>query len=297
MQKVSVIIANYNEKPFVEECLNNLKQVYPQAEIIVKDQNSQDGSAELVEQKFPQVKLIKGENTGLSKGYNTAVKQASGDCLLFLGMDARPKKGTINGILNYLNENPQVGLATAKLILKDGSLDMDARRAFPTPWISFTRFSGLSSMFPKSSLFNKYFLPSKNINKPHEIDVCISHFMMIPRKVFDEIGGFDEDYFLYGEDVDICYRIKQKGYKIMYLPQFEALHYKGGSLGIRKTTRDQIKKPLKHRLKVRKLSTEAMEIFINKHYKKKYSKPMLWLMFFSIKVLGKLRVLFEWLRG
>jgi GT2 family glycosyltransferase len=200
---------------------------------------------------------------------------------------------TIQGLADYFETHIDVGAATCKLVLADGSLDMDAHRAFPTPWISFTKIFGLNKLFPNSAFFNGYFMPDKNLNEPHEIDLLISHFMYTRKSLLEKLGGFDEQFFLYGEDVDICYRIKEAGWKIMYLPQWSAKHLKGASLGIRSTTRKQFKQPLAHRLKMQKLSAEAMELFLIKHYLKKYPKFLVYFMIFSTRILGKFRVFLE----
>lgn len=293
VKKVSFIICSYNEITFAKDCLTNLINIYPNMEIIVKDNGSTDGVVEVIERNFTNVKLIKGENVGLSKAYNIATQEAKGDYFIYMGMDAFPNKEGIKGLMDYMENSPSVGAATTKLVLKDGSIDMDAHRAFPTPWIALTRFSGLAKLFPRSPFFNGYFLPQYDLTKPHEIDLCISHFMIVRKKAFESINGFGEDFFLYGEDVDFCYRIKQAGWKIMYLPQWQTGHYKGGSVGIRKTTRNIVKKPLAHRLKMQKLSTDAMARFMKKHYSEKYPKPVLWAVYAAIFLMGRVRVLIE----
>jgi len=296
-KKVSVIICSYNEKKFVKDCLNNLYQSYESLEVIVKDNGSTDGTSELIKDEFPWVNLIKGENDGLSKGYNTAVKEASGDYYLFLGMDARPQSGSLSYLVDYMENHKEVGIATLKLVLKDGSVDLDCHRAFPNPLNSIMKFSGLGKLFPKSKVFNGFFMPDMDISKPHEIDHCISHFMFVRKEAYNDVGGFDEDYFLWGEDIDFCYRIKViKGWKNMYLPKFTCFHWKGGAIGIRNTTRHLEKKPLKHRLKMQKMSSQAMTMFMKKHYMEKYPKPVLYLMFFAARLLGEFRVFVESLR-
>ncbi|MBW6442020.1 glycosyltransferase family 2 protein [Patescibacteria group bacterium] len=300
MSQLTIVIANYNEKNFVEDCLNNLYEIkqkeLPDLKVVVKDQASTDGSAEIIKEKFPWVIFIGGDNGGLSKAYNLGYKATDTEYVLFLGMDAYPTTNSLSEIMEYFEKNSDVGAATCKVVQKDGSLDMDAHRSFPTPWVSLTRLLGLGKIFPRSNLFNHYFLPGENMNEPHEIDLCISHYMFIRRKVLDEINGFDEDFFLYGEDVDVCYRIKQVGWKIMYLPQWECLHLKGGSIGIRKTTRDIVKRPLEHRLKMQKLSTEAMQLFVEKHYKDKYPPLIIKGTYLASSILGKIRVFMESLK-
>ena len=290
--KVSAMLALYGDTNFIRDCLNSLENDYPNLEIIIKNQKSDVSakSSEILKKEFPSVILIEGENNGLAAGFNDCIKKASGEYFLFLGSDTRPYKGTVEGLVNFLKSNPEVGAVTPELLLGDGSIDMDAHRAFPTPWISFTRLFGLQKLFPNSNLFNGYFLPDRDMTKPHEIDLCISHFMMVPRNVYEKVGSFDEAFFLYGEDVDYCYRIKQAGYKIFYLPQFKSIHLKGVSVGIRKTTRDMVKKPLDHRLKMQKLTTDSMQIFVKKHYYKKYPKLFVNFMLFGANLLGFIRI-------
>ncbi len=300
MNGLSIILCAYNDSLYIRDCLNNLKEIMDAAdfpiEVIVKNQTSENNSAPIIEKEFPWVKLIDGANVGLSKAYNIGLSHASYKYILFLGTDAFPEKDVLPGMKDYFDSHKDVGAATCKLILEDGSLDMDAHRAFPTPWNSFTKVTGLNKLFPKSTFFNGYYLPGKNMEEPHEIDLCISHFMFTRKDILDDLNGFDENFFLYGEDVDICYRIKQAGWKIMYLPQWSAKHLKGASLGIRKTTREQYKKPLKHRLKMQMLSAQAMELFLRKHYNGKYPRPLVYSMIFSTRVLGRFRVLMETLR-
>lgn len=296
--RVSVLITSYGDVAFLADCFASLKDSYPNLEVILKNQKSSTSgeTSKLVKENYPWVQIIEGENNGLSAGFNECVKQSTGEYLLFLGGDARPYPDVIEGLVHYLREHTDVGAATAELLLADGKIDMDAHRAFPSPWISFTRLFGLQKLFPNSRFFNGYFLPDRDMTQPHEIDLCISHFMMMPRKVYDEIGSFDENFFLYGEDVDYCYRIKQAGYKIMYLPQFKAKHLKGVGVGIRNTTRNLVKKPLAHRLKMQRLTTESMRIFVKKHYYKKYPKMFVNLMLLGADTLGVLRVIRELLK-
>ena len=289
---VSVIIVSYNTSEILKDCLNNLKDAYTPLEVIVVDNNSPDDSADMVGNDFPWVKLIANtNNVGLAVASNQGYKASKGDYLLYLGSDAFPKLGTIKGMVNYMDENKNVGAATAKLVLRSGDLDPDAHRGFPTPWAALTHFSSMNKVFPKSRLFNQYFMGYADLSSPHEIDLCISHFMMIKREAMVALGGWDEDYFVYGEDVDFCYRLKAAGWKVMYLPQWEAVHYKGAGVGIRKETRDITKATKETRLSSRRRTTQAMELFYKKHYYKKYPTFVTGFVLFGIKILSKLRVL------
>jgi GT2 family glycosyltransferase len=290
MKKLSIIIINYNTRDTLKECLLNLKDKYLNKEIIVIDNGSKDKSFEMVKEEFKEVAIIQSDNKGLAISGNLGLKKSTGDYLLYLGTDAFPKEGTLEGLTKYMDENLDVGIVTPKLILRDGSLDMDAHRGFPTPWAAITHFSKLNKVFPRSRIFNQYFLGYKDLDKPHEIDLCISHFMLIRKKVFKDIKGWDEDFFVYGEDVDICYRTKKAGWKIMYLPQFTAIHYKGVSVGTRKETNDVTTATIRTKIKMRRHSTAAMKLFYSKHYSKIYPTWLTGLVFLGIDLMEKYRI-------
>ena len=291
MKKTSVVIINYNTREILKSCLLNLVELNEAKEIIVVDNASKDGSADMVKAEFPTIKLVALEkNGGLSFGGNIGAENATSEYLLYLGSDAFPKKGTILGLQEYFDENEKVGLATAKLVLRDGTLDMDAHRGFPTPYTSLVHFAFLDRIFKKSKIFDRYFLGYENLSLPHEIDLCISHFMFMRKEVLTDTKGWDEDYFVFGEDVDMCYRVKQAGWKIMYLPQFEAIHYKGSSVGIRKETQDISPASAETKIKMMKMKAKGMELFYNKHYKKKYNASLNELVLFGINALNRLRV-------
>lgn len=291
MSTVSVIIVSYNTCDLLKSCLKNLYALEEADEIIVVDNASSDVSPQLIRERFPDVRLIElPENRGLTVASNIGLREAQGDFLLYLGSDAYPKANVIHGLRHYMQENADVGIVTAKLVLRNGDLDMDAHRGFPTPWASFTHFSGLNKIFRASKLFNQYFLGYLPMEEAHEIDLCISHFMFVRKGIFDDIKGWDEDFFLYGEDVDLCYRTKEAGYKIMYLPQFEVTHYKGASIGIRSQTDDITKASTETKLLAAQQSTRAMMLFYTKHMAKHYPGFFNFFMESMIRLLGVLRV-------
>ena len=288
--KVSVVIVNYNTSEQLKDCLNNLLSQGIELEIIVVDNASSDDSVEMVRTNFPNVKLVEAkENKGLAHGSNLGLEVATGDYVLYLGSDAYPEKGVIEGMVEFMDKNINIGISTCKLVLRNGSLDMDAHRGFPTPWASLTHFTKLNSLFPKSKFFNQYFLGYEDFTRPHEIDLCISHFMMVRKKVFDRVGRWDEDFFVFGEDVDFCYRVKKAGWKIMYLPQFTAIHYKGVSVGIRKESQDISKASSETKVRMKRSTTDAMKLFYRKHYSGVYPKIIQSLVFLGIDLLSKLR--------
>ncbi|MFH1295088.1 MAG: glycosyltransferase family 2 protein [bacterium] len=283
MQKLAVIIVSYNTRDILGDCLRNLTKVAPSAtSIVVVDNASTDGSAEFVrQQEFKTVCVVETENNGLAAGYNLGMAQVKEtDTFLFLGSDAFPKPGCLEGVLHFLESHPKVGIATAKLILRNGALDLDAHRGFPTPWTALKHFVGIN---------NSYFMTEANLNVPHEIDLCISHFMMVKKAVFDTVGAWDEDFFVYGEDVDLCWRAKQAGYQIYYLPQYECLHYKGASVGTRKETADVTKASLVTRTRMKKETTQAMRLFYQKHMYKKYPAWLNKLVDLGITIMERLR--------
>jgi hypothetical protein len=274
--KVSAVIVNYNTREILADCLANLQKDYSSLEIIVVDNNSPDNSAEMVSSKFPQVKLLAlKKNIGLAAGNNAGLKKAKGEYILFLGSDAFPQENAIDKLVSFMDKNTGVGVCVGEVRLRDGKRDADTHRGFPTPWVAFTHFSGLERLFPKSRIFGGYFLGYKDLKKVHDIDLCTSHFMLTRGKIFDEVGYWDEDFFVYGEDVDLCWRVKKAGWRIVYVPGAKVLHYKGVSVGTRKETRDITKATRETKKKMILESTQAMLKFYRKHYKGKIYSPFI----------------------
>ncbi len=298
MHKISAIIVSYNTKPLLIQCIENflsfsLKKF--DLEIIVVDNASPDNSADAVYSKFGnKIKLIRSQNNGLAAGSNLGLARATGDILLYIGTDAYPTEEALIEMLKFFDVNPDAGILTPKLVTRDGKIDMDAHRGFPTPWSAITNFTKLNKVFPHSPIFNQYFLGYKDFSKSHEIDVCITHFMLVQRQVHNIVGLWDEDYFLYGEDVDFCYRAKQCGFKIYYLSNTSVLHYKGASVGRKQSADVQNKstKSPKNKIRMIKESTKAMELFYKKHYTNTYPKVLTLLVLFAIRGLTLLRILF-----
>lgn len=303
MKKVSVLIVNINTCDVLRLCLRNLENSYENLEVIVTDNSSNDGSPEMVEKEFPWVKLLRLPNNGLAYGLNKALEVATGDYYLYLGSDAFPKPGTIQGLVEYMEAHSDVGGAVVKLLLRNGEQDMDAHRGFPTPWVSFTHFSRLDKLFPKSELFAKYFMTYEDLEKEHEIDATISHFLFVSKKAQEKVGKWDdESFFLYGEDIDFCYRLKAAGFKLMYLPNPTAEHWKGVTVGVRKVSQDVASKAQVFRFRgkdiprgefrvlMHVLATNAMETFYNKYYRKQYPFVVTLVVIPTIKLIRFLRV-------
>lgn len=233
MTDVSIIIVNYNVRDLVDNCIASVyksNNAFHNIEIFLVDNNSVDGSAEHIEIAYPDVKVIRNnKNLGFSKANNIAIRQASGKYLLILNPDTVLEEGTFGKLIDFAESQGNIGAVTSKLILGSGKLDPACKRSFPKLSVALPRVLGLSKLFPKSRLLGKYNLTYLDENETAEVDAICGAFMFIPKKVLDDAGYFDEDYFMYGEDLDLCYRIKKKGYKIFYYPSVTTIHLKGES--------------------------------------------------------------------
>ena len=292
---LSIIIVNYNTRELLKQCLKSLPAG---AEIIVVDNHSFDGSVKLVNSLINNslinnkeiIKLILNkENFGFAKANNQALRQAQSEYLLFLNPDTVVPQKTIPELISYLEKHQQVGAITPLLQLRNGRLDPACHRGFPTPWAAFCYFAGLEKLFPKSKIFAQYHQTWQDLKTTHEIDACSGAFLLTRRRVLDQIGLFDEQYFFYGEDLDLCYRIKQVGYQIIFYPQVKAIHYKGVSSGIRSESQDitQVDKATSQR--ARTAASAAMAIFYDKFYQQRYPA----LVTFLVKLAIRLKSLFD----
>ncbi len=255
MIDVSVITVNYNVKEFVLNLVISLKKalINFSYEIIVVDNASQDGSVEYLKEKFTDVTVIaNSKNVGFGKANNQALEISKGKYILLINPDAIVREDTFTKMISFFERTKEAGLAGCKVLNPNGTLQLACRRGFPGPWTSFTKVSGLSTIFPKSKLFAKYNLTYLDENKTYEVDAISGSFMMLKRDVYEKVGGFDPDFFMYGEDLDLCYRIQKAGYKVYYVHDTEVIHYKGES-----TKRSSIDET--------KMFYDAMQIFVKKH--------------------------------
>jgi GT2 family glycosyltransferase len=254
---LSIIIVNYNVKEFLENALNSIKKatVGINAEIFVVDNASEDGSVEMVRQKFPEVNLIVNkENVGFARANNEALKLAKGKYILLINPDTIVQEDTFKVLISFLESHPECGMVGCKVLNPDGTLQLACRRSFPTPWVAFTKMVGLARIFPKSKIFAQYNLTYLDPDEIVEVDAVSGSFMMIRREVYEKVGGLDEDFFMYGEDIDWCYRIKKAGWKIYYVPTTQIIHFKGEST--KRSSIDEVK-----------VFYDAMRIFVKKHFK------------------------------
>jgi GT2 family glycosyltransferase/lipopolysaccharide/colanic/teichoic acid biosynthesis glycosyltransferase len=253
---ISVIIVNYNVRDFLKNALVSVFKALAdlEGEVFVVDNASDDGSCDMVRQSFPQVHLISNSlNVGFAKANNQALVRAGGKYLMLLNPDTIVQEDTFQTLIKFFKENSDVGMAGCKILNPDGSFQLACRRSFPTPWVAFTKVSGLSSVFGSTKLFGKYNLTYLNPDESYEVDAVSGSCMMMRREVYQSIGGLDEDFFMYGEDLDWCYRVQKSGWKVFYVADTKIIHYKGEST--RRSDIDELK-----------IFYKAMRLFVRKHH-------------------------------
>lgn len=291
---LSVIVVSYNTKALLDDCLASLLGADQPAggmEIIVVDNASSDGSVALVRERYPSVQLIANtDNLGYAAANNAGTAVATGDYVLFLNSDTRVAPDALTVPLAYMQSEPDVGALTVRLVYPNGERDPDNHRGFPTPWNAFCHFSGLSRLLSPDPRFDGYFLSYEDFSKVHDVPVIAGSYMMMPRALDRHLGGWDETYFFYGEDIDYCYRIHEAGYRIIYFPLVEVLHYKGASSGLRKESAAIARPPKATRVRVAEESVSAMQIFYRKFYADKYPRIVTTLVLGGISARGRLRV-------
>jgi len=256
MPTVSVIIVSYKVRYYIEQCLNSVLRSVPDAQILVVDNKSDDGSVEFLRKRFPQAEIIANDyNAGFGKANNIALTKATGKYVLFLNPDTIVAERTVPGCIAYMDAHPETGAVGVRMQYDDGRFALESRRSLPTPSVSFWHMTGLGRLFPHSRRFAKYHLTYLDRDEECQIDVVSGAFMFIRKEALDKTGGFDEAFFMYGEDIDLSYRILQAGYHNRYLP-LPIVHYKGESTN-------------KTSYRYAKVFYDAMLIFFNKHFRGK----------------------------
>lgn len=276
--RISIIIVNYNVKAYLEQALHSIFQALKNipAEVFVVDNASSDGSVQMLQERFPQVKLIANtENTGFAKANNQAIDIANGDYICLINPDTLVREDTFQTCLDYMDSHPDVGMTGCKILNPDGTLQLACRRSFPTPWVSLTKVTGLSTLFPQSRLFSQYNLTYLDPNIIAEVDAISGSFMIARKETVNQVGGLDESFFMYGEDLDWCYRIHEAGWKIMYLPDTQIIHYKGRSTF--EASFDQLN-----------VFYKAMQLFVQKHFQKGWMFFPKWFLVLGIWLRGSL---------
>lgn len=262
MPRLSVIIVNYNVQHFLEQCLQSVMRAASavDTEVWVVDNNSVDGSVAMVKTKFPSARLIENkDNTGFSRANNQAMRLATGEYILLLNPDTVVEDDTFSKVVDFMDSHPDAGGLGVKMVDGKGRFLPESKRGLPTPATSFFKISGLSRLFPRSAKLNRYYLGHLDAGQTHEIEILSGAFMLMRKKALDQVGLLDEAFFMYGEDIDLSWRIVQGGWKNYYYPGTRIIHYKGES------TR-------KGSLNYVFVFYQAMVIFARKHFSAKQSQ-------------------------
>lgn len=227
---LSICIVSQKVRGLLKDCLDSIYQNPPAwpFEIILVDNASKDGTIEMLQQDYPAVGWIENpENYGYTRPMNQALKMGTGRYLTQLNPDTLVKPGAFDCLMDFMDNHPEVGICTPKVLNRDGTLQKQCRRSAARPWDAFTYFSGLSKHFPKSRRFAGYLMTYLDENEVNEVEAVSGSCMMIRREVIDQIGYLDEDFFAYQEDADFCFRAREAGWKIYYVPQAQIIHYGG----------------------------------------------------------------------
>jgi len=253
---VSVIIVNYNVKDFLVQCLTSLQVALEgiHSEIIIIDNNSEDGSKQYLPTTFPEpIYHWLDTNIGFGAANNIGINEARGRYVLLLNPDTIVEKDTIQKMISFMDKEPRCGISGCRVLNADGSFQLACRRGLPTPWASFCKLFGLQALFPRSPLFARYNMTYKSEMETYDVDALIGAFMFCRKEALKEAHGFDTDFFMYGEDLDLCHRVKKNGWSIRYHHEPTIIHFKGESS--RRSAMNEIK-----------VFYEAMEIFARKHF-------------------------------
>lgn len=255
MKRLSVIIVSYNVREYLDQCLQSVRKALQgiDAEIIVVDNQSEDDTVAFVREHYSDVLMIEsGGNVGFARANNMGIRQSDSEYVLLLNPDTVIAENTLREVMSFMDLHETVGGAGVQMLNADGTKAMESRRGRPTPLVSFYKMCGLADLFPRSRTFARYYMSWLSWNEPAEIEVVSGAFFFIRRKALDEVGLLDEDFFMYGEDIDLSCRLLNAGWHNCYLP-CRIIHYKGGSTD--KTT-----------VRYVRVFYQAMLIYFRKHY-------------------------------
>ena len=253
--QLSVIIVNYNVKHYLEQCLHSVRRASQglKVEVFVVDNLSTDGSVAYLRERFPEVTFIENtENVGFARANNQAIRLSTGEYVLLLNPDTIVTEHTFADMLRFMDAHPDAGGAGTYMLRTDGTFALESRRGLPTPFVAFCKMSGLASLFPRSRVFGRYYMRYLDEQQASEIEIISGACMLLRRAALDRVGLLDEDFFMYGEDIDLSYRILKGGYKNYFIPT-RMLHYKGEST-------------VKSSYRYVYTFYQAMRLFFRKHY-------------------------------
>jgi GT2 family glycosyltransferase len=260
--KIAVIIVNYNVEFFLEQCLNSVQKALENVsgQVFVIDNNSIDGSVEMVERKFPQFNLIANkDNKGFSKANNQGILLTDAEYILLLNPDTVVEEDTFSKVIEYMDVHPKTGGLGVRMLDGKGQFLPESKRGLPSPAVAFYKIFGLSKLFPKSKKFGQYHAGHLSEFETNEIDILSGAFMLMRKEAIDKVGLLDEAFFMYGEDIDLSYRIQKGGYNNVYFPETRIIHYKGES-----TKKSSVNYVF--------VFYKAMIIFAKKHFSQKNAK-------------------------
>ncbi len=281
---LSIVIVSYNTREYTLKAIRTYLAAIGDGgeysgEVIVVDNHSRDGTAEAVAQAHPEVALVvNSDNLGYAIAGNQGFLISHGRYLLFSNPDVEVLPDTLPALVERMDRMPQIGACTPFLELPSGDLDLGAHRGRPTPWSAFTYFTGLGNIFRRSRrlsrLFGRYHLLDRDMATPHPVDVIEGGFFFVRRDVFEQAGRWDEDYFLFGEDVELCCRIGDYGHQIMFFPGIRARHLLGGATGLKRHSRPQVIVLDEDCRRAYDAFFDSMKIFYDKHYRRRYGEMM-----------------------
>ena len=260
--RLSIIIVNYNVEHFLEQCLLSVRKACQgiEAEVIVVDNASVDGSVTMLRERFPEVILIDNkDNRGFSKANNQGITKSQGEYVLLLNPDTVVEEETFRTCIAFMDAHKDCGGLGIRMLDGKGNFLPESKRGLPTPEVAFYKIFGLSSLFPKSKRFARYHLGYLDENETHEVEILSGAYMFMRKSALDKVGLLDEDYFMYGEDIDLSYRLIKEGFKNYYLPEARIIHYKGEST--KKTSVNYVF-----------VFYNAMRIFARKHFSARHAK-------------------------
>lgn len=284
--KLSIVIVNYNVRHFLEQCLQSVREACSglESEVFVVDNASADGSVRMVRERFPEVHLIANEeNLGFSRANNQAIRKAAGKYILLLNPDTVVESDTFREVVHFMEHHPDAGALGVKMVDGTGRFLPESKRSLPTPSVAFYKIFGLSMLFPRSRTFGKYHLGYLDPEETHQVEVLSGAFMLLRKEALDKAGLLDEEFFMYGEDIDLSYRIILAGYHNYYFPGARIIHYKGEST--KKGSANYVY-----------TFYQAMNIFARKHFSERRARLFTLLINLAVYLRAGIALANRWIR-
>lgn len=285
---IDIVIVSFNSGEFLDNCLDSIAAsdwAGLKLNVLVVDNASTDGTADRAEARSEPWLRVKrnADNLGFAAAANVGIRETGSEYILLLNPDTVLSPEAIRAAVTFLQETPDAAIVSPKLVLQDGSIDPGCHRGFPTPWASFTYLAGLEKLFPKVRLFNGYHRWDLPMDKVHAVDAVSGAFMLFRRALVEQIGLFDERFFMYAEDVDFCMRARQSGARVYYDPRQEVIHIKGTSTGIKRHSDHISRANLETRRRALNAFYDSTKLFYDKHYAADHPRPLKWAVHLSVE--------------